>query len=191
MSLDCDHLLIGMTGSIGVVDMHRYLVKLRQIFAKKITVMMSKSAQQFVPAYTMELFSANPVIADSFDIKGEIRVPHIELAEQADLFLIMPATANILGKAAHAICDDLISTTIVACQAPIVFAPSMNEVMWTDKLVQRNVSILKEVGYYVLEPGEGFEVSTLEKGSKGGLPPIDALYLSLKVIYAAANQSKA
>jgi phosphopantothenoylcysteine synthetase/decarboxylase len=184
MTLECENLLIGATGSIGVVNMPQYIHKFRQAFANNVTVLMSRSAQKFIPPYTMGLFSGNPVFTDTFDVAGDIQVPHIELARKADLFLIMPATANIFGKAAAGICDDLISTTIVACQAPIAFVPSMNQVLWSDKVVQRNVSTLKELGYYVIEPTYGVEVSGLEK-TLGAMPPFDALLLSLKMIVSA------
>ena len=188
MEPDCENLLIGVTGSAAAVQITQYLVKLRQTFAKNIYIMMSQAAQNFVPAYTLELYSGNPVTTDDFKINGEIRVPHIQLAQRADLFLIMPATANIIGKAAHAICDDLISTTIVACQAPIVLVPSMNEVMWKNRLVQRNIATLKEVGYFFLDPGEGYALSDPTHLGKGVIPPIDSILLSLKAIRAMTRE---
>ncbi|MGP6240368.1 flavoprotein [Cuniculiplasma sp. SKW4] len=83
----------------------------------------------------------------------------------------MHATANIVGKAAHGICDDLISTSIVSCQAPIVFVPSMNEIMWRNKVVQENISKIRSQGHYLIEPTTGYEVSSMAK-SYGAMPPI-------------------
>lgn len=186
---DCTTLVIGMTGSVGVVTMHEYVYKFRRFFAKEVHLMMSRSAQRFILPYALQLFSDHPVLTDLFTLMDDIQVPHIELARKADLLLIMPATANILGKAAGGICDDLITTTIVACQAPVVFVPSMNEVMWTDQVVQRNVAILKEVGYYVLDPSDqGVEVSDLSVGG-GAMPPFESVLLSLKLILAT-NRSE-
>lgn len=184
-ALDCKTLLIGVTGAVGAVNMPQVIHKFRHFFAENVYIMQSQAAQRFIPPYTLQLFSGHPVYTDSFAITDEISVPHIELARKADLLLIMPATANILGKAAAGICDDLISTTIVACQAPIVFVPSMNEAMWADRIVQRNVAALKEVGYYVLDPSEqGVEVSDMSVGT-GAMPPFESVLLSLKLILAA------
>ena len=183
-ALDCKHLLIGITGAVGAVNMPQAIHKFRRLFAEEIHIMQSQAAQRFIPPYTLQLFSGRPVYTDAFAITDELSVPHIELARKADLLLIMPATANILGKAANGICDDLISTTIVACQVPIVFVPSMNAMMWTDRIVQRNVAILKEVGYVVLDPSEqGVEVSDLSIGV-GAMPPFESVLLSLKLILA-------
>jgi phosphopantothenoylcysteine decarboxylase/phosphopantothenate--cysteine ligase len=80
----------------------------------------------------------------------------------------------------------LLSTTIAACQAPIVFVPNMNQAMWSDRIVQRNVRILQEVGYYVIEPGEAVEIVGLRTGG-GVMPPFDSLLISLKMVMAASN----
>ncbi|NJN82361.1 MAG: hypothetical protein HC802_08860 [Caldilineaceae bacterium] len=189
VDLICEHLLIGVTGSIGAFVVPDYVYKLRKHFARNVHVLMSQSAQQFVTPYVLEIFSANPVFTDSFQTSGGIRVPHIELAQRTSLFLIMPATANILGKAVSGVCDDLISTMIVACQAPIVFVPNMNEAMWSDRIVQRNVKLLREVGYHVVEPTSGVEVSQMISGGCA-MPLADALLLSLQVVLATDADSQ-
>jgi phosphopantothenoylcysteine decarboxylase/phosphopantothenate--cysteine ligase len=189
MSLICETLLIGVTGSIGAVKVHEYIFKLNQLFAQNVFILMSHSAQKFVTPSTLQLFTKSSVFTDDFEIIDDIHVPHIELAQKTDMFLIMPATANIIGKAAGGICDDLISTTIVSCQTPIVFAPNMNEAMWFDKIVQRNVQILKDVEYFFIEPTYGYEISNMEKGY-GTMPPFDTVLLSLEMILATAGDGE-
>ena len=182
--MECETLLLGVTGSVGAVQAHHYVSHLRRHFADNIYVIMSRAAQQFVTPYSLQLFSGNPVFTDSFETKAEINVPHIELVQKASLLLILPATANILGKAAAGLCDDLLSTTIIACRAPIVFAPNMNEVMWSNPIVQRNVETLKAVGHYIIEPVEGVEIADMRPGG-GAMPPLETVMLSLKLIMAA------
>ncbi|MBI3022909.1 MAG: bifunctional 4'-phosphopantothenoylcysteine decarboxylase/phosphopantothenoylcysteine synthetase, partial [Thaumarchaeota archaeon] len=119
--MPCGNLLLGITGSAGALAVPHYLSLLKQSFAKEIHVMMSRAAQKFLSPYALRLLSDHRVFTDSFQMTTEVKVPHAELTRSADLFLIMPATANIIGKAVNGICDDLISTSIVACQAPVVF----------------------------------------------------------------------
>ena len=95
MSLPCETLLLGVTGSVGAVGLHNYVAKLNQVFAQDIFILMTRSAQKFVSPYTLQLYSKNPVFIDDFEIKDKIHVPHIELTQKADLFLIMPATATL------------------------------------------------------------------------------------------------
>ncbi|MBI3022767.1 MAG: phosphopantothenoylcysteine decarboxylase [Thaumarchaeota archaeon] len=184
--LPCGNLLIGITGSVGALAVPHYLSLLRQSFAKEIHVMMSRAAQKFLSPYAMRLLSGHRVFTDSFQITTEVKVPHIELTRRADLFLIMPATANIIGKAANGICDDLISTSIVACQAPVVFVPSMNEVMWSNRAVQQNIQKLKTFGYYVLEPTCGYEITDM-KQTFGAMPTFASILEQLKQIFVVKN----
>lgn len=176
-----NNLLLGVTGSVGVLTVPYYIKLLRESIAKKVHVMMSHSAQKFVTPYTMKLYSGNHVFTDSFDISDDVRVPHIELTQKCDMFVIMPATANIIGKVANGICDDLISTSVMACVAPVVFIPSMNPNMWFSKANQKNVSVLKELGHHVLPPSEGYEIAYM-KPSFGSMPEFDEIANFLKTI---------
>ena len=182
-NLPCGNLLVGMTGSVGAVAVPQYLFLLRKTFAREIRVMMSRAAQKFLSPYVLRLFSDHRVYTDTFESTDEIKVPHIELTRSAELFLIMPATANIIGKAANGICDDLISTSIVACQAPVVFVPSMNEAMWSNKAVQVNLQRLKTLGYLVLEPTYGYEITDM-KQTFGAMPAFASLLEQLNQIIA-------
>lgn len=168
------NLLIGVTGSVAVLAVPEYIRLLRQGIAKNVHVMMSHSAKKFVTPYTMRLYSGNYVFTDIFSISDDVRVPHIELTKSCDVFVIMPATANMIGKVANGICDDLISSAVMACEAPVIFIPAMNPSMWFSKANQRNLSVLKELGHHVLEPSEGYEIATM-KPSFGSMAKFDVI----------------
>jgi phosphopantothenoylcysteine decarboxylase / phosphopantothenate---cysteine ligase len=121
----------------------------------RVVVCMSKNARHFVTALTLETLSANRVYKDMWADKQDYDPAHISLAKQADLILIMPATADIIAKVAHGICDDLLSSTITACNAPVLFAPAMNEAMYKNKILQANINTLKNLGYSFVGPVEG------------------------------------
>jgi len=130
----CRNLLIGITGSIGAVNIPIYVQYIKDKFAENIFIIISKAARNFVNPYSLEFISGHKTFEDLFAHYDEYKVPHIQLPEKADIFLIMPATANIISKAANGIADDLISTSIVASASPVVFIPSMNSVMWFIRL---------------------------------------------------------
>ena len=175
------NLLIGVTGSVGVLVVPEYIKLLKENIVENVYVMMSHSAKKFVTPYTLRLYSENYVFTNSFDISDDVRVPHIELTRKCDMFVIMPATANIIGKVANGICDDLISTSVMACVSQVVFIPAMNPTMWFSKANQKNVSLLKELGHYVLPPSEGYEVADM-KPSFGSMPEFDVITNFLKTV---------
>ena len=144
-----------MTGSIGVLTFSEYIFLLRKDLAKNINVIMSKSATKFITPFSIRVISGNFVFTDSFDETENIYLPHLELVRKSDLFLIMPATANIIGKLAHGICDDLISTCAISSRIPLGIIPNMNSDMWFSKANQKNVGLVKELGYHILEPQIG------------------------------------
>jgi phosphopantothenoylcysteine decarboxylase/phosphopantothenate--cysteine ligase len=146
-----ENLLLGITGSSAVLGIPGYIALFRQN-GIKVRVIMSHSARKFVTPYTMRLYSGNYVFTDSFDTSNDISIPHLQLCRQSNLFLIMPATANIIGKLANGICDDLISTAALASRAPVILVPIMNSDMWYSKANQRNILLLKENGYHIIEP---------------------------------------
>jgi phosphopantothenoylcysteine decarboxylase/phosphopantothenate--cysteine ligase len=182
----CRTLLLGLTGSVGVLIVPHYIYLLRQLFADRVVVMMSESAQRFVSPYTFRLFSGSTVFTDSFDITDDVRVPHIELTREADLLVVMPATANIVGKVASGICDDLISTAAAACEAPVVFVPSMNPSLWENPIVRHNVRKLRRVGHRVLEPGYGYEIADMKR-TYGVMPSFETILEELRSIMAARS----
>lgn len=182
----CNHLLLGLTGSVSVLLMPYNIFFLRRQFTAEVEVIMTHTAQQFVTPYAISVCSGNETFTHSTQFSPATRVPHIELTAKTDLFLIMPATANILAKAAHGICNDLISTAVACCQAPVVFVPSMNERLWCSRVVQRNVEMVKSLGHHVVEPTQGHEIANMAP-TLGAMPPIEIVLFKLnEIIHAAA-----
>lgn len=149
----CNTLLIGICGSIHAAHIYSYLLRLRESFADEIKVIMTESAARMVDPKTVGVYTDDRVFIDLWDRSESVsRAPHIQLPRWSDLFLILPASANILGKAANGIADDLLSTAILSSPKPLVFAPAMNPSMWESKAVQRNVETLRHDGHYVIPP---------------------------------------
>jgi len=123
---------------------------------------------EFVTALTFQTLSGHPVATETFNLTQESEIGHINLADSADLFVIAPATANIIGKIANGIADDLLTTVIMATQAPVLIAPAMNIHMYENPILQENLRKLGRVGYHILEPAEGFLACGYE--GKGRLP---------------------
>lgn len=174
MRLLCRSLLVGVTGSVAAVAVPSYVAFLRRGLVENVRVILTESAAQFVPPATMQIYSGQPVFLDSFAGETDCYVPHIQLTREADLFVIMPATANIIAKAAHGIADDLLSTAIIASPAPVVIVPCMNEQMWFNPAVRRNVDLARSHGYHVLEPANGIEIADLQP-TFGVMPPLDQI----------------
>lgn len=116
---------------------------------------MTENATKFVTPLTFQTLALNPVYVDMFKEPRNYDVEHISLAEKADLFLIAPATANVIGKVANGIADDLLTTTIMATKSKVIFAPAMNTNMYLNPIVQENIDKLKKLGYEFIEPGVG------------------------------------
>lgn len=148
------NIVIGITGGIAAYKACD-IVSYYKSKGYNIDVIMTKNACDFITPLTLETLSGNKVVTDMFDTPDYREVKHISLASKADLFIIAPATANILGKVANGIADDMLSTTIMATKAPVVFAPAMNTNMYENKIVQKNISILKKYGYKFIEPDIG------------------------------------
>lgn len=147
--------LLCVTGGIAVYKAAALTSKLTQAGAS-VKVIMSESAQEFVTPLTFQALSRHDVFTDTFDEKNSKVIAHIDLADWADIILVAPATANIIGKLANGIADDMISTTLLAAEAPIFIAPAMNVHMYNHPAVQKNMNILRSFGYQFLEPGEGY-----------------------------------
>ncbi len=161
--------VLGITGGIAAykaADLVSRLVKLEA----EVHVIMTKAACQFVTPLTLQTLSKQPVITDMFDEPVHWEVQHISLADKADIFAIVPATANIIGKMANGIADDMLSTTVMATTAPIVLAPAMNVHMYENPIVQSNISKLQELGCVFIEPATGRLACGYE--GKGRLPDV-------------------
>lgn len=147
-------ILLGITGGIAAFKAASLCSKLVQQGAE-VRVIMTKSATQFITELTLQALSKNPVYTDTFDEKNPAAIAHISLADWADLVLVAPATANIIGKMANGLADDMLSTTLLATQAPIMVAPAMNVHMYTHPAVSKNLAELASRGVMLVEPGEG------------------------------------
>lgn len=148
------NIVLGVTGGIAAykaVELLRLLTKA----GAAVHVIMTKSAQEFVTPLTFQTLSMNPVTTDLFNLISEQEIGHISLADRADLFIIAPATANVIGKVAGGIADDMLTTTIMATKAPVLFAPAMNVNMYCNPLYRENEEKLRHHGYLFVEPVKG------------------------------------
>ena len=146
--------VLGVTGGIAVYKACE-LLRLLQKRGIDVFVVMTQNACRFVAPLTFETLSGHPVAVDTFDRPQTWEVEHIALAKRADLFLIAPATANIMGKMACGIADDMLSTTVMATRAPVLVAPAMNTGMWENAAVQQNIKTLRARGVEIVAPVSG------------------------------------
>lgn len=146
--------VIGVTGGVAVYKALDVISRLKKKDID-VRVIMTKSATEFVTPLSFQALSQNMVVTDMFDEPKAWEIQHISLAKRADLMLVVPATANIIGKVANGIADDMLSTTIMATKAPVVFAPAMNTNMYENRIVQDNIRKLKDYGYNFIEPATG------------------------------------
>jgi phosphopantothenoylcysteine decarboxylase/phosphopantothenate--cysteine ligase len=148
------NIVVAVTGGIAAYKAADVVSKLHHLGAN-VFVIMTKNACEFITPLTFETLSRNQVVTDMFADKRTWEVEHISLAQKADLFLIVPATANIIGKVANGIADDMLSTTIMATKATVVFAPAMNDIMYKNQIVQATISKLIDYGYEFISPATG------------------------------------
>lgn len=148
------NVVIGVTGGIAAYKALDVVSQLKKADFN-VDVIMTEHATKFVNPLSFQSLSQNMVITDMFSEPRAWEIQHISLAKKADLMLIVPATVNILGKVANGISDDMLSTTIMATKAPVVFAPAANTNMYLNPIVQNNIRKLKEYGYKFIEPDEG------------------------------------
>lgn len=146
--------LLGVTGGIAAYKMPNVARMLKKLHCN-VHVLMTQNATNFITPTTFETLTANKCIIDTFDRNFEFSVEHVALAKQADLVLIAPATANVIGKIANGIADDMLTTTVMACTCKCLIAPAMNHNMYHDSIVQENIEKLKRHGYEIIEPIRG------------------------------------
>lgn len=147
-------IILGVTGSISI---YKSLELIRELKEKNfnVTVIMTKEAQELLKPLTFQTISENTVYTELFLPLKEFNPLHTSLAEKGDLILICPATANIIGKIAQGICDDLLTCTILSTKKPVMFCPAMNENMYKNEIVQGNIRKLKRMGYKFVGPVKG------------------------------------
>lgn len=147
--------ILGVSGSIAaykIASLASALVKLHA----DVNVIMTKNATNFIHPITFETLTGNKCLVDTFDRNFNYSVEHVALAKKADAVLVAPATANVIAKMAHGIADDMLTTTLLACQCPIIVAPAMNTRMFRNSIVQDNIKLLKCSGMEVIDPASGY-----------------------------------
>lgn len=148
------HIVLGVTGSIAAykaADVARLIIK----GGNEVSVVMTRAATHFVGELTFLTLTKRPVAIEMFGDGENWRPEHISLSERADLFLVAPCTANVIAKLANGISDDMLTCTALACEAPLVIAPAMNEKMWDHAATQANVAVLKSRGATFVDVGSG------------------------------------
>jgi phosphopantothenoylcysteine decarboxylase/phosphopantothenate--cysteine ligase len=169
--------VLGVSGGIAgykAVELVRLLVKT----GYQVQVIMTRGAMEFVTPLTFQTLSGKPVASETFNLTQESEIGHINLADSADLFVIAPATANVIGKIANGIADDLLTTVVMATQAPILIAPAMNIHMYENPILQENLRKLRRFAYHIMEPAEGFLACGYE--GKGRLPEPEAILAEIQ-----------
>lgn len=153
--LEGKHIILGVTGSIAAYK----IASLASMLKKKkadITVIMTQNATNFINPITFETLTGNKCLIDTFDRNFQYSVEHVALAKQADVLMVAPASANVIAKAAHGIADDMLTTTLLACECPKIIAPAMNTRMYHNPIVQDNMKILQRYGMEVITPATGY-----------------------------------
>lgn len=147
-------IILGVSGSIAAYKSCDIVRRFKeQDFS--VTAVLTREAQAFITALTLQTLSGNKVYSEMFEVPDKWEIGHISLARRASLVLIAPATANIISKLAVGICDDLLTTTVLATTAPILIAPAMDENMYKHKITQDNIAKLKKYGYRFIGPVRG------------------------------------
>ncbi len=186
MMLKGKKIVLGVTGGIAAykaAELVRELVKEEA----EVHVVMTRSAQAFITPLTFQTLSGNPVTTELFNLIAESEIGHIALADKADLLAIAPATANIIGKIAAGIADDMLTTIVLATQAPVLMAPAMNVHMWENKICQENIQKLRSHGYHFIDPDAG-ELACGYEG-KGRLAEIPAIVEEIRSLLSPKDFS--
>lgn len=153
--LEGKHIVLGVTGSIAAYKTASLASMLKKQKAD-VTVIMTRNAANFINPITFETLTGNKCLTDTFDRNFQYSVEHVSLAKKADVFMIAPASANVIAKAAHGIADDMLTTTLLACECPKIIAPAMNTRMYQNPIVQDNMKILERYGMEVITPATGY-----------------------------------
>ena len=155
MTLEGKTVLLGVTGSIAAYKI-AYLASALKKRRADVHVLMTKNATNFINPITFETLTGNKCLVDTFDRNFQFQVEHVSIAKKADVVIIAPASANVIGKLAHGIADDMLTTTIMACKCKKFISPAMNTNMFENPVVQDNLKILEHYGYEVIAPASGY-----------------------------------
>ena len=179
MSFKTKEIIVGVCGSIAAYKAAELINSLAKQKAN-VTVVMTKCAHHFITPLTLQTLSRNRIFSDLFDLPKDWSPIHTSLADKADLIVICPATASIIGKIANGICDDLLTCTIMAAKTKVMICQAMNEKMYKNKILQTNIDKLKRLGYRFVGPIWGYLVDGHE--GKGHLASVDVILKEVKKI---------
>lgn len=147
--------LLGVTGSIAAYKIASLASALRKLDAD-VHVLMTRNATNFINPITFETLTGNKCLVDTFDRNFQFQVEHVSIAKKADVVMLAPATANVIGKLAHGIADDMLTTTLMACTCPVYVSPAMNTNMYENPILQDNLHTLQRYGYHIIDPANGY-----------------------------------
>ena len=174
--------LLGVTGSIAAYKIASLASALRKLDAD-VHVLMTKNAVNFINPITFESLTGNKCLVDTFDRNFQFQVEHVSIAKKADVVMLAPASANVIGKIAHGIADDMLTTTIMACKCPVYVAPAMNTNMYENPVLQDNLAMLKKYGYHVIDPACGYLACGDTGAGKMPEPEVLLSYIIKEVAY--------
>ncbi len=187
MKLAAKKIAIGVTGGIAAYKSFELIRELKKSGAE-VRVAMTDSARKFVTDLTLATLSESPVLDSLFEGTEKLGTVHIDLARWCDVFVICPATANIMAKAAAGLADDVITTSILATQAKVIFCPAMNSVMWEKPIVKQNIAKLRELGCDFVDPEWGKLATTAEGEGWGRLASIESIVQKLESALLATSE---
>ena len=147
--------LLGVTGSIAAYKIANLASALKKLHAD-VHVLMTRNATNFINPITFESLTGNKCLVDTFDRNFQFQVEHVSIAKKADVVMIAPASANVIGKISRGIADDMLTTTVMACKCPIYISPAMNTNMYENPILQDNMKILEKYGYHIITPASGY-----------------------------------
>jgi phosphopantothenoylcysteine decarboxylase/phosphopantothenate--cysteine ligase len=169
--IESKRVVVGLSGGIACYKVPE-VVRLLRAAGARVRVVMTRSAAEFITPLTLQTLAGEPVATELFDLTQESEIGHINLADDADAIVVAPATANLIGKAAAGIGDDLLTTVLLATRAPVLLAPAMNVHMWENAIVQENLARLGRHGWHVIEPGVGALACGYEGAGRLAEPPL-------------------
>lgn len=181
--------VLAVSGSIAAYKIASLASALKKLHAN-VQVLMTKNAVNFINPITFESLTGNKCLVDTFDRNFQYSVEHVALAKQADVVLVAPASANVIGKIAHGIADDMLTTTVMACKCKKIIAPAMNTNMFDNPILQDNLKILEHYGYEVISPAVGYLACGDTGAGKMPEPELLLQYILRKIAYEKDMQGK-
>lgn len=181
--------VLAVSGSIAAYKIASLASALKKLHAN-VQVLMTKNAVNFINPITFESLTGNKCLVDTFDRNFQYSVEHVALAKQADVVLVAPASANVIGKIAHGIADDMLTTTVMACKCKKIIAPAMNTNMFENPILQDNLKILEHYGYEVISPAVGYLACGDTGAGKMPEPELLLQYILREIAYEKDMQGK-